>query len=136
LSAAGSSVDRAAVVGGKLVIESRRGAGVPWRGPALVDGKPWPVLNEKTLWLPRGPHSIEPSPKATALKILDFNGELKSAKVTADGVEFAYQSSARAMATLERPPRKLEIDGAEAKPELSGNVLILPRGQHLVMLSN
>jgi hypothetical protein len=136
LSAAASSVDRAVVVGGKLVIESRRGAGVPWHGPALVDGKPWPVLNDKTLWLPRGPHSIEPGPKNTALKILDFNGELKSAKVTLDGVEFAYQSSARAMATLEHAPRKLEIDGAEAKPELSGNVLILPRGQHLVTLSN
>jgi hypothetical protein len=53
LSAAASSVDRAVVVGGKLVVESRRGAGVPWHGPALVDGKPWPVLNDKTLWLPR-----------------------------------------------------------------------------------
>ena len=136
LSAAASSVDRAVVVGGKLVIESRRGAGVPWHGPALVDGKPWPVLNDKTVWLPRGPHSVEPAQKATGLKILDFNGELKSAKVTPEGVEFAYQSSARAMATLEHAPRKLEIDGAEAKPEFAGNVLILPRGQHLVMLSN
>jgi hypothetical protein len=136
LSAAASSVDRAVMVGGKLAIESRRGAGVPWHGPALVDGKPWPVLNEKTLWLPRGSHSIEPSQKAAILKILDFNGDLKSAKVTADGVEFAYQSSARALATLERAPRKVEIDGAETKPELSGNVLILPRGQHLVTLSN
>jgi hypothetical protein len=136
LSAAASSVDRAVVVGGKLVVESRRGAGVPWHGPALVDGKPWPVLNDKTLWLPRGPHSVEPTPKPAGLKILDFNGELKSAKVTLEGVEFAYQSSARAMATLEHAPRKLEIDGAEAKPEFSGNVLILPRGQHLVTLSN
>jgi hypothetical protein len=93
-------------------------------------------LNDKTLWLPRGAHSIEPVQKATGLKILDFNGELKSAKVTLEGVEFAYQSSARAMATLEHAPRKLEIDGAETKPEFSGNVLILPRGQHLVTLSN
>ena len=136
LSAAASSVDRAVVVGGKLVVESRRGTGVPWHGPALVDGKPWPALNDKTLWLPRGAHSIEPVQKATGLKILDFNGELKSAKVTLEGVEFAYQSSARAMATLEHAPRKLEIDGAETKPEFSGNVLILPRGQHLVTLSN
>ena len=136
LSAAASSVDRAVVAGGKLVIESPRGAGMPWLGPALVDGKPWPVLNEKTLWLPRGPHSIEPAPKATGLRILDFNGELKSAKVTPEGVEFAYQSSARAMATLEHTPRKVEIDGAETKPQFSGNVLILPRGQHLVVLSN
>ena len=136
LSAAASSVDRAVIVGGKLVVESRRGTGVPWHGPALVDGKPWPVLNQKTLWLPRGTHSVEPAAKPAGLKILDFNGELKSAKVTPAGVELAYRSSARAMATLERAPRKLEIDGAEAKPELSGDVLILPRGQHLVTLSN
>jgi hypothetical protein len=136
LSAAASSVDRAELVAGKLVVESRRGAGVPWQGPALVDGKPWPVLNGKTLWLPRGPHSIEPAQNAIALKMLDFNGELKSAKAVANGVEFAYQSSARAMATLEHAPRKVEIDGAEVKPQFAGNVLILPRGQHLVTLSN
>ncbi len=130
LSAAASQVDRSETVAGK-----RRGTGVPWQGPALVDGKPWPVLNGKTLWLPRGAHSIEPAAKAADLKILDFNGELKSAKVVADGVEFAYQSSARAMATLESAPRKLEIDGAEIKPEMSGNVLILPRGQHLVTVT-
>jgi hypothetical protein len=136
LSAAASSVDRAATINGKLIIESRRGSGIPWQGPALVDGKPWPVLNEKTLWLPRGPHSVEASATRIALKMLDFNGELKSAKVIWDGLEFAYQSSARAMATLERAPRKVEIDGAEVKPEFAGNVLILPRGQHLVTLTN
>jgi hypothetical protein len=136
LSAAASSVDRAETISGKLIIESRRGTGIPWKGPALVDGKPWPVLNEKTLWLPRGPHSVEPSATRIALKMLDFNGELRSAKATSDGAEFAYQSSARAMATLERAPRKVEIDGAEVKPEFAGNVLILPRGQHLVTLTN
>ncbi len=136
LSAAASSVDRAEMVGGKLVVESRRGAGIPWQGPALVDGRPWPVLNGKTLWLPRGPHSVEPSAKPITLEILDFNGDLKSAKVISNGLEFAYQSSARALATLEHAPGKVEIDGAEVKPELAGNVLILPRGQHLVTLTN
>ena len=135
LSAAASSVDRAEIIAGKLIVESRRGAGIPWQGPALVDGKPWPVLNERTLWLSRGPHSIEPAQKATTLRILDFNGDLKSAKVITDGIEFAYQSSARAMATLEQAPRKVEIDGAEVKPEMIGNVLILPRGQHLVTIT-
>ena len=67
--------------------------------------------------------------------MLDFNGELKSAKVVPNGLEFAYSSTARAMATLEHTPRKLEIDGAEVKPEMTGNVLILPRGQHLVTLT-
>ncbi len=135
LSAAASSVDRAVIVGGRLAVESRRGAGIPWQGPALVDGKPWPVRNEKTLWLPGGPHSIEASAKPIPLKILDFNGDLKSAKTIPDGIEFAYRSSARALATLERPPRKMEIDGVEVKPEMTGNVLILPRGQHLVTLA-
>jgi len=135
LSAAASSVDRAEAFAGKLAVESRRGVGIPWQGPALVDGKPWPVLNDKTLWLPRGAHSLETSSRATALRILDFNGDLKSAKVVADGVEFAYQSSARAMATLEHVPNKVEIDGVEVKPEFAGNVLILPRGQHLVTIT-
>jgi hypothetical protein len=135
LSSAASSVERAENVGGKLVVESSRGAGIPWQGGALVDGKPWPVLNDKTLWLPRGAHSIESSPHAAAVRILDFNGELKSAKVAGNGVEFAYRSSSRAMATLERVPVKLEIDGAEMQPEMVGNVLVLPRGQHLVAIS-
>ncbi len=136
LSAAASSVDRAEIVGGKLAVESRRGTGIPWQGQALVDGRPWPVLNSKTLWLPRGAHSVESSAKPVPLKMLDFNGELKSAKVISDGIEFAYQSSARALATLEHAPRKLEIDGAQVSPEMSGNVLMLPRGQHLVTLAN
>ncbi|HVO98003.1 MAG TPA: hypothetical protein VMT15_08040 [Bryobacteraceae bacterium] len=136
LSSAAASVDRAETVGGKLVVESKHGAGVPWRGPALVDGKPWPVLDGRILWLPHGPHSIEPAPSPTSVQMLDFNGELKSARATGSGIEFAYQSSSRAMATLERTPRKLEIDGAQATPRMIGNVLMLPRGQHLVTISN
>jgi hypothetical protein len=135
LSAAASSVDRAELVAGKLAVESSQGTGIPWQGHALVDGKPWPVRNEKTLWLPRGPHSVEPSAVAPPLVILDFNGDLKSAKATPGGVEFAYRSSTRAMATLEKAPGKLEIDGAEVAPVMNGSVLVLPRGQHLVTLT-
>lgn len=135
LSSAAAPVDRAETVGGKLVVESKQGAGIPWRGPALVDGKPWPVLDEKTLWLPGGAHSVEPAPKPAAMRMLDFNGDLKFVRATSDGVEFAYRSSARALATLEKPPRRLEIDGAEAKPQMAGDVLVLPRGQHLVTIS-
>src|SRR6185437_9176372 len=39
LASAAAAVDRAERVNGKLVVESRRGVGVPWSGPALVDGK-------------------------------------------------------------------------------------------------
>jgi hypothetical protein len=57
------------------------------------------------------------------------------AAVTPQGIEFAYQSTARAMALLEHAPAKLEIDGVEHIPDMDGNVLLLPRGQHLVRLS-
>ena len=69
------------------------------------------------------------------MRILDFNGDLKTAGITAGGVEFAYQSSARAMALLQQAPSRLEIDGVDQAPQMSGNVLLLPRGQHLVHLT-
>lgn len=134
LSPAASTVARVERAGSKLVIDSRWGAGVSWRGAALVDGRLWPVANDTTVWLPRGLHAIEPAPAQPAVRLLDFNGDLKSAGTIPGGVEFAYQSTARAMARLERPPSAIEIDGAPASPPVIGNVLMLPRGQHLVTL--
>ena len=74
------------------------------------------------------------SPKSPPLRILEFNGDLKTASVVAGGVEFAYQSTARALARVDRMPRRIEIDGAEWKPERFGDTLALPRGQHFVTL--
>ena len=137
LASAAAAVERAEQVNGKLVVESRRGVGIPWKGPALVDGKLWPIAGDDTVWLMPGPHVIEPAPptQAPSLRVLDFNGDLKMAGITPQGIEFAYQSNARAMALLEHTPAKLEIDGVERKPEMTGFVLLLPRGQHLVNLS-
>jgi hypothetical protein len=42
-----------------------------------------------------GAHAIEPASQAPPLRVLDFNGDLKMAAVTPQGIEFAYQSSAR-----------------------------------------
>jgi hypothetical protein len=138
LASAASTVDRAEQAGGKLVIESRRGVAVKWTGPAMVDGRLWPAVsgsNGSAILLPRGMHAIEPAAKAPALRLIDFNGELQSASALEDGIEFAYRSSSRAMAQLERTPRKVEIDGAEAHPQMAGTVLLLPRGQHLVTIT-
>jgi len=134
LASAAAAVDRAEQVNGKLVVESRRGVGVPWKGPALVDGKPWPFASDTTVWLMPGAHALEPAPQPAPARVLDFNGDLKTAVVTAGGIEFAYKSTARAMALLDRAPSRLEIDGVEYPAEMSGNVLLLPRGQHLVNL--
>jgi hypothetical protein len=132
LASAASTVDRVEQAGGKLVIESRLGVSVKWSGPALVDGRLWPAASESTLLLPRGTHSIETAPKPPVMRLIDFNGELRSAVVLPDGVEFAYQSSARAMAQMDHAPKRIEIDGVAAQPQTFGNVVLLPRGQHLV----
>ena len=138
LPSAAAMVDRAEQSGGKLTIESRRGAGAPWnastQGPAQVDGKPWPFSSDSTVWLPKGVHEIERTMQAPPLRVPDFNGELRSAKATATGAEFSYQSSARAMAVLEKKPTKLEIDGVAAAPEMIGDTLLLPKGQHIVLI--
>ena len=132
LSSSAALVDKVDQSASKWVIDSKRGAGVPWNVPAQVDGKSWPFASDTTVWLPKGSHTIERAAQPAPLRVLDFNGDLRTAKATASGAEFSYQSGARAMAVLEKKPVKLEIDGLPATPEMAGNVLLLPKGQHLV----
>jgi Glycosyl hydrolase-like 10 len=140
LPAAATTVQRVQQAGEKLVVESQRGTGVAWTGPALVDGRLWPAFSRShgpgLVWLPAGVHSVEPAPANAVLpiRVLDFNGELKSARVLNSGVELTYKSSARAMAVVDPIPRSLEIDGIAVAPQCEGDVLLLPRGQHLVTL--
>jgi hypothetical protein len=136
LAAAGSTVDRMERVGSRVTVQSRRGTGVNWQGPVLVDGKLWPVTDGFTAWLPAGTHSVEPSPDLPPMRILALNGELESAAATRSSVEFTYRSSARALAVLDRLPARVTVDGTEVQsPEFAGHALILPRGQHTVGLS-
>jgi hypothetical protein len=136
LASAAASVDKLEQTGARLIVDSRYGVGVPWRGPALVNGRAWPVHNDTTLWLPAGPNVVEPSHTESATTILDFNGNLRSASASATGLDFSYQSNGRAVAVLNARPRKIEIDGAVLSPKIqeSGKnfVIMLPRGQHLV----
>lgn len=136
LASAASTVNRVERAGTKLVVESRQGAAIDWQGPAMVDGRLWPVSNDAAVLLPSGTHAIEPAAQQPPLRMFDFNGDLKSARVIAGGVEVAYQSSTRAMVKLERAPQRVEIDGVEMRPEIAGSVLILPRGQHLVTIAS
>jgi hypothetical protein len=139
LASAAASVDKAEQNGSRIVIESHHGVGVPWQGPALVNGRLWPVHGATTLWLPAGPNVVEPAPKDSPLRMTDFNADLRSASVVTDGLRFSYESSARALALLNARPRKFEIDGAPGEPKLresgSGFVLTLPRGRHVVTLT-
>ncbi|MGA2329568.1 MAG: hypothetical protein ABSH05_25190 [Bryobacteraceae bacterium] len=137
LPAAAAAVSRVEVIGGRMAVESRFGVGVAWDGPALVDGAPWPVADGSTLWLPPGTHLVEKAANQVAARLLDFNGELKTAAARPKGLEFAYSSASRALAVLDKYPARLEIDGARAPVELlaAGPARVafsLPRGQHQV----
>ncbi|MGH9647797.1 MAG: hypothetical protein ACRD4E_13380 [Bryobacteraceae bacterium] len=132
LPSAAASVQGAEYSGEKLVVESRGGVAALWSGPALVDGRPWPVASDTLVWLAPGSHSIQPAAVKPVLRLLDLNAELSSASVIAGGIEFAYRSSARALATFEALPASFQIDGVEAHPVTIGNAVMLPRGQHVV----
>jgi hypothetical protein len=140
LTSAAADVQRVEYVANRLVIESPRGVGIPWQGAAKVNGRLWPVADEQTLWLPPGPVAIEPAAVELPLRVLDFNGDLKSAAVQGGTVDLAYASSGRAIAVLDRRPVTVEIDGAMAKPPIleagAGRfAVLLPRGQHLITFS-
>jgi len=134
LASAAATVSRVEQASGGLLVRSSRGVGVPWKGPALVDGKLWPMTDGATVWLPPGAHSIEAAAQVPALRVLHFNGDLKSASATNGGLDLIYQSSARAIALLDRTPKSLAIDGVPSIPQMLGNGLLLPKGQHLVSI--
>jgi hypothetical protein len=106
--------------------------GVPWTVPAEVNGRPWPVWDGSTLWLPPGPQAVQASPVAPPLRLADLNAQLQSASVLGRGLEFAYRSSSRAIAIFDRLPTRVEIDGEKVEPRFLGPALFLPRGQHFV----
>jgi hypothetical protein len=134
LPAAAAVVTRIETVGRKTVVESERSVGVHWRGPAKVDGQIWPAADDETVWLPAGAHSIEPASSQSGPRLLYLSAELRAARsVDAKAIEFSYRGAAKAIALLDRRVRKIQIDGANAKELMTGDVsVLLPRGQHVV----
>jgi hypothetical protein len=136
LPAAAATVTRIERLGQKTVVESGAGVGIAWRGPADVDGQPWPVAEADTLWLPAGAHTIAPSSQPAQLHLLRLNCELKGARSMGGSIEFSYRSSARAIAVVDRLVRHVFVDGEEVVIQLAGPMtILLPRGQHVVTLS-
>jgi hypothetical protein len=140
LPSAAAAVDKVQQDGRRLIVDSPYGVGVPWQGPALVNGRPWPVHDQTTLWLPAGPNVIEPAAKDPAVRMLDFNGNLRSASTSPGGLEFSYQSNASAVAVLNLRPSKIEVDGTPTQQTIiesgANFVVMLPRGQHLIQITS
>jgi len=138
LAAAAAPATRLEAHGDKLIVEARRPLGVRWRGPLRVNGRPWPVRDDEHAWLPAGRHVLQVADKPEALRLLDLNAELIGAAVVPGGLEFAYRSSSRAIAVLDRRPVEIELDGEAARLPVLDNrgrfLLMLPRGQHLVAI--
>jgi hypothetical protein len=136
LPSAAAAVTRVEKVGPKTVIDSVLGAGLPWKGSAMVDDAPWPVADGETVWLPAGAHSVEPAAAAPGPHLLRLTADLESARaVDATTIEFSYQSSARAIAILDRAPLGLQVDGSNEPLQPAGpKTIFLPRGQHFVTI--
>jgi hypothetical protein len=136
LPASAAVVTHVERLGPKLTVDSPRGVALRWSGPALVDGQPWPALSDSLVFLPTGAHTVEAGTQASALRLINFNGELTSAQ-SVDGrtIEISYTSSARALAVLNRMPVRLDVDGSECTPDAAGpTAIFLPRGQHIVTI--
>ncbi|MBM3746257.1 MAG: hypothetical protein FJW34_10705 [Acidobacteria bacterium] len=139
LPAAAAVVSRADSSGGLLKVDSPHGVGVPWEGPARVNGRLWPARDATTLWLPPGLQTVTPAAEEVPLRLLDLNAELHSAMARPGGLEFTYRSSARALAVLDRRPERVQVDGVVVPDPvvLAGRdacILALPRGQHWVVV--
>jgi len=138
LSSSGAVVDSVDEKNGRLAISAKRAVGVPWRGAALVNGKPWPFRDDETVWLPAGSHVIERADALPPVRLLDFSAQADTIFASAKGFELSYQSDSAAIAVVDKAPKKMELDGEEWKAEeskMDGKWFIrLPRGQHLLQV--
>jgi hypothetical protein len=110
--------------------------GIPWKGPATVDGAAWPAADGDTVWLPAGPHKVAPAAAAAGPHLLRLTADLKSARYSApSAIEFSYEASARAIAILDRRPLHISVDGSPSTPQLAApQTVLLPPGRHTVVI--
>jgi hypothetical protein len=135
LPSSAAAVTKVEQLGAKTIIDSLYGVGLPWQGPAMVDGAPWPIADSATVWLPAGPHTVEPAPEQFFPRVLRLNADLRAARVVdAATIEFSYQAASRAIAIVDRAPRSVEIDGVLQAPPHS-TVLLLPQGRHVITIA-
>jgi len=112
---------------GGLLVEALQTAGVRWKGPLRVNGRPWPANDGSTAWIPAGRHRLEPDARQAPLRLVQINADLLDARVVEDGLEFRYRSSSRALALLDRRPGQIRIDGQRIDP------LLIPADEHFTL---
>lgn len=116
-------------------IENQDPVRIPWRGPAELDGRLWPVQDKISVLVASGKHVLTPGIEPSLITITDFNGDIRTATATKTQVDFSYHSRSRAIANLSGPVSRVEVDGIEFQTprQVNGSVsLLLPAGQHVV----
>jgi hypothetical protein len=95
LAAAAAGAPRITPRGAGLEVESARDVLVAWKGPARVNGKPWPMWDGEYVRLPPGIHRIEPGEAGP--QVTDLNAKLIAAEVNERGAMIEYESRSRAI---------------------------------------
>jgi hypothetical protein len=118
---------------GVFHIEAAEDTRVSWTGPVVLDGKLWPIANDKSVLAPAGKHTLEASAARPAVSISDFNGEIRTAASASDRADLSYTSRSRAVAVLGSAVSSIELDGEPfSKKNAADSSILLPAGQHLV----
>jgi hypothetical protein len=90
LGASAAVVGQVEKAGQRLAVNSRSGVGVRWQGAAMVDGRPWPVMDGDFVWIPGGSHVLEPSVAPISFYVRRFGGNLRSARYAGQAIELSY----------------------------------------------
>jgi hypothetical protein len=125
------NVDKA----GMLEFSGNEPTRIVWQGAAQMDGRPWPLEDNKAVLAPAGKHTFEASAVQPAVSIADFNGEIKTASAGNDRSDVSYSSRSRAVAVFGSAVSSVEVDGApfwKPKPGETLASIVLPAGQHIV----
>jgi hypothetical protein len=119
----------------ELDIDAPEETRVLWQGPVELDGKLWPIKSEEFVIAPAGKHRLSAGTAEPAVRIADFNGEVRSAVGTQTSIDVSYSSRSRAIALFGSPVSAIQVDGApfwkRAVDEHAMSIL-LPAGQHVV----
>lgn len=118
-----------------LDVDARKPVQVSWHGAVELDGRLWPVQSDTSVFVPKGKHRLSPGFAKLPVRVVDFNGQIRTAAVTKDGVEIAYTSQSRAILKIDVPVTSIEVDGMpRRKAGPDERTLLLPQGQHVVTL--
>ena len=96
----------------EMTIDSKQPVRLLWKGPAELDGKPWPFHDRASLLIPLGHHTVAAGITEPPITINDFNGGLKTVASDGGAVELSYRNPTRAILTLGSQASSLEVDGA------------------------